>query len=213
MTPGIVEVVTVASMANTMRTWQLGPATDMVVAERRWAGSSVTPGSNGATTPTAARASRRSASSTRARAGQGIGGAMLAWRRRGWWPSRRRCPTADARPRHLASTPWQLTARRRPARRARGWTPRGRGYEMVRPDARRPPRSSAPAGLEIRPVGLDGTEQRIWDAARRGVPRSPRRAGAGRKMDLVRASAIRVGPELWVVAFDGDEIGGVRARP
>lgn len=90
-----------------------------------------------------------------------------------------------------------------------GWTRTGHGYEMVRPTLEDIPDVPMPAGLVVRPIGLDVASRRaVWEAGVEAF-RDHRLEAEPSEEDWQRDLADPFqDPSLWVVAFDGDEIAG-----
>ena len=89
----------------------------------------------------------------------------------------------------------------------RGWSVVARGYEMLRDSLEDVRGIPLPDGLEIRPVG-HADAPRVWDALVDGF-RDHRHEPEPADEDRERFLGNPVhDPELWVIAFDGDEIAG-----
>jgi mycothiol synthase len=90
-----------------------------------------------------------------------------------------------------------------------GWTRKGHGYEMVRPTLDDIPDVPMPAGLVVRPIGMDEASRRaVWDAAAEAF-RDHRAEPEPTDEDWLQFLGDRFqDPSLWVVAFGGDEIAG-----
>lgn len=82
-------------------------------------------------------------------------------------------------------------------------------YEMVRPNLDDLPETRVPAGLEIRPVSPEDYP-RIWEASREAFRGKPwfieENYDAKYYQAWLESSAFQ--PELWKVAWDGDEVVG-----
>ena len=95
-----------------------------------------------------------------------------------------------------------------------GWVRSGHGYEMVRPTLDDIPDVPMPAGLIVRPIGLDeASRRRVWDAASEAFA-DERDEQAPTEEDYRHWLADpNEDPALWVIAYDGDEIaGGVNGK-
>jgi len=90
-----------------------------------------------------------------------------------------------------------------------GWSRAGHGYEMVRPDLDAIPEVALPAGLLVRPIGLDHRARRaVWEALV-GAFRNHRDEPEATEEDWLQfVGDVNRDPSLWVVAFDGEEIAG-----
>jgi GNAT superfamily N-acetyltransferase len=90
-----------------------------------------------------------------------------------------------------------------------GWDKTGQGYEMVRPTLDDVPETPMPAGLVVRPVGIDTAARRlVFDASSEAFRDERGEAETGEEeWDAFRTDP-REDPALWIVAFDGDEIAG-----
>jgi GNAT superfamily N-acetyltransferase len=91
----------------------------------------------------------------------------------------------------------------------RGWTKSGQGHEMVRPTLDDIPDLPMPAGLVVRPIGLDVPARRqVWEAEVEalGDERSQEEQG-DEDWERFRDDPSQ-DPSLWLVAFDGDEVAG-----
>ncbi len=141
---------------------------------------------------------------------RGIGGAMLAWEERRMLAIAASLP-GDTQAAMRAWT-WDTDAGASALFERRGWTPQGRGYEMVRPTLDDIPDVPLPDHFEIRLVG-PADDRRVWDASAEAF-RDERGEGAWDEGDWQR----HIGdpyrdPTLWAVAFFGDEVaGGVHGR-
>ena len=95
-----------------------------------------------------------------------------------------------------------------------GWVRTGHGYEMVRPTLDDVPDVPMPAGLVVRPIGLDETSRRlVWDAASDAF-KDERDEMEPTEEDFRHWLADpNEDPALWIIAYDGDEIaGGVNGK-
>lgn len=89
----------------------------------------------------------------------------------------------------------------------RGWAEDARSFEMVRPSLDAIPELPLPAGFELRPLG-HGDGPRLWEAlvdAFRDHRNKPEATTEDRERFLGNDDQ---DPDLWVIAFDGDEIAG-----
>ena len=95
-----------------------------------------------------------------------------------------------------------------------GWVRTGHGYEMVRPTLDDIPDVPLPAGLAVRPIGLDeDSRRRVWTALTEAF--ADERDEAQPTEEDVRhwLADPNEDPSLWIVAFDGDDIaGGVNGK-
>lgn len=140
---------------------------------------------------------------------QGIGTAMLGW------CEARSAANAVALPDH-ATVPSLMEAFAQGAEAGAvallersGWTRSGHGYDMVRPTLDHIPEVAMPAGLVVRPIGMDAASRRaVWEAAAEAF-RDERLEPEWSEEDWLRELADpNEDPSLWVVAFDGQEIAG-----
>jgi mycothiol synthase len=89
-----------------------------------------------------------------------------------------------------------------------GYTPIRWGYMMIRPDLENIPDLPLPAGLEVRPVNLEQYRQ-VWDAAQEAF-RDHWGYVEPQEEDYQSWLGGRdFQPELWQVAWDGNEITGM----
>lgn len=138
--------------------------------------------------------------------GRGIGSALLAWQ------EVRLLTIAaghvTARPRFFQAWAWDRNERGVRLLTSRGYEPVRRSYEMVRPDLDAIPEVPLPEGLEVRPVTRDDMRA-IWAADNEAF-----RDHWG-EIDESEAAWIRFrdepsyDPDLFVIAFDGDQIAGL----
>lgn len=204
---GIEEVVTVASIAHRYaHLVNSDPATDMVVVERhdtvigyaRVEWRDLVDGTRDLQTTCVVHPSEQD---------QGIGAAMLAWQEARLREIAPTLPDADTRPTRLGSYTWGGDRHATSLLEANGWGLVARGYEMVRATLDDIPDLQLPAGLEIRAVTPTDRE-RVWHAAVDAF-RDHRAEPVMEAADLMSWLAdTRQDPELWVVAYDGNEVAG-----
>jgi mycothiol synthase len=145
-------------------------------------------------------------------AASGIPDALLGWAEARLVANARAIPPDERRPSTMRTFSFGAEAGLTDALVAHGWTKEGHGYEMVRPTLDDIPDVPMPAGLVVRPIGLDeASMRRVWEAGveafadERGEQEATEADWAGFRDDPDQD------PALWVIAFDGDEIaGGVR---
>lgn len=140
---------------------------------------------------------------------QGIGRAMLDWAEARLVAIHASLPDADAVPGSLRAYTFGTEIGAIALLEGSGWTRVGHGYEMIRPTLDDIPEVALPAGLQVRPIGLDAAAKRsVWDAQaeafrdHRDEPEVTENDWAEFRDDH------REDPSLWLVAFDGDEIAG-----
>ena len=141
----------------------------------------------------------------------GIGRAMLGWAEGRMAATAATAPTD--RPTKMRTWSWDADEGAGILLRAHGWTPVGRGYEMLRPTLVDIPVVPLPDGFEVRPVVGGAAERRVWEAAAEAF-RDERDEEEWSEEDWAeyQADPLR-DPSLWAIAFDGDEVaGGVTAR-
>lgn len=147
-----------------------------------------------------------------AQRGTGIAEALLGWAEARLVAIARAIPPAEGRPGDLHTFTLGNETELAAALEARGWTRTGQGHEMVRPTLDDVPDVPMPAGLVVRPIGVDeGSRRRVWDAGVEAFAdeRDETEATDGEWRAFLTDP--RQDPALWVIAFDGDEIaGGVR---
>jgi mycothiol synthase len=141
----------------------------------------------------------------------GIGTAMLGWAERRMAANAASLP-AD-RPSRMRAWTWDADEGATFLLRAHGWTPEGRGYEMVRSTLDDIPEVPLPDGFEVRAIIGVAAERRVWDAAAEAF-RDERGEEEWSEEDWARNQEDpHRDPTLWAIAFDGDEVaGGVTAR-
>jgi|KBSSwiStaDraftv2_1062776.scaffolds.fasta_scaffold16631_6 mycothiol synthase len=139
--------------------------------------------------------------------GRGIGRRLLDWQEE----HARAHPAAAASTRPLMFGTWSSERNLRKARlvAAAGYTPARYFFEMLRPDLDEVEVPALPEGLEIRPMAKDrGSKKQLWDA---DVEAFEDHWGGFDSSDAAFESWL-VRPnwdaDLWVVAWDGDEIAG-----
>ncbi len=89
-----------------------------------------------------------------------------------------------------------------------GYTPIRRGYMMVRPDLKNIPDLPLPNGLEVRPVSPDQYRQ-IWDAAQEAFRDHWGYVEPQEEDYQGWLGSWEFQPELWQVAWDGDQVAGM----
>jgi mycothiol synthase len=143
---------------------------------------------------------------------RGIGTAMLDWserRRREVCAEHRRTGTAPDAPTYLTTFVFDGDAGGHALLLGHGYEPMRRFFEMIRRGLDRVDDVPLPAGLEIRPIGRDRASLRpVFDADTEAF-----RDHFGWVDGSDTAFEEVVGdptldPELWVVAFEGDEVAG-----
>lgn len=94
---------------------------------------------------------------------------------------------------------------------ATGWRREGRGYEMLREPLDDIPTMPVPDGLDLRPIADDETGRRaVWDALIDAFRDHRDEPEASEEDWRQFRDEPKYDTDLWVVAFDGDEIvGGV----
>lgn len=147
-----------------------------------------------------------------AQRGTGIAEAMLGWAETRLVAIASGIPPAERRPGTLQTFTLGSETEIATALQARRWTRTGQGYEMVRPTLDDVPDVAMPAGLVVRPVGVDeASRRRVWDAGVEAFADERDETEATEEEWLAFLADPRQDPALWVIAFDGDEIaGGVR---
>jgi mycothiol synthase len=97
---------------------------------------------------------------------------------------------------------------------ATGWTRTGQGYEMVRATLDDIPDLPMPAGLVVRPIGMDSASRRtVWDAASEAFADERDEQVPTEEDWQASLEDPHEDPALWLIAFDGDEVaGGVHGK-
>ncbi|HYH92136.1 MAG TPA: GNAT family N-acetyltransferase [Candidatus Saccharimonadales bacterium] len=146
--------------------------------------------------------------------GIGITEALLAWAEDRLVAIARAIPTAERRPGSMRTFSFGSEADYAALLETRGWARTGQGHEMVRPDLDDIPDVPLPAGLVVRPIGLDTASRRaVWDAAVEAFADERNEEEASEEDWASFLSDPRQDPALWVIAFDGDDIaGGVQGK-
>jgi mycothiol synthase len=139
--------------------------------------------------------------------GRGIGRRLLAWQEA--HASAHPAAAASTRPLVLGSWSSELNARKQRLLASAGYTPVRWFFEMLRPNLDEISVPPMPEGLEIRPAAGDREgKKRLWDA---DVEAFEDHWGGFDSSDAA-FEAWLVRPfwdsDLWVVAWDGDEIAG-----
>ncbi len=206
---GMQEVITIESMANSYdHLVNCDPALDILIVERadrvigyaRVEWRDLTDGSRAFTTICLLEPAERN---------QGIGRAMLAWSEDRLVKTHAALPDSPTVPSRLqAYTIGRDIGAVRLLEQA-GWAREGFGYEMVRPTLEDIPDVPMPRGLVVRPIGTDeASRRRVWDAVADGF-RDHRSEPEATEEDWREfLGDDRLGPSLWLVGFDGDEIAG-----
>ncbi len=139
--------------------------------------------------------------------GRGIGRRLLAWQEE----HAREAPAAQATDRPVVFGTWapdERAAKRRLFERA-GYEPIRYFFEMQRSDLDRVEVPPLPEGIEVRPLGRDhASERQLWDA---DVEAFADHWGGFDASDAAferMLAAPEHDPDLWIVAWDGDEIAG-----
>ncbi|MGK2852069.1 MAG: GNAT family N-acetyltransferase [Candidatus Limnocylindrales bacterium] len=142
----------------------------------------------------------------------GISEAMLDWAEARLVAMARAIPPADRRAGMLQTYTLGGETELAAALETRGWTRTGQGHEMVRPTLDDIPERSMPAGLVVRPIGLDeASRRRVWDAGVEAFADERDETEATEEEWDAFLTDPRQDPSLWIIAFDGDEVaGGVR---
>ncbi len=142
--------------------------------------------------------------------GRGIGTAMLAWIERRQLEIAAVQP-ADGRPRWMQAGSWDRDEYATRLFRRHGYTAVRKSYEMLRPSMDDIPEAPMPPGLEVRPVSR-ADFRRLWEADAEAF-----RDHWG-EIDESEAAWLRFAddptyqPDLFQVAFDGDEVAGMVAN-
>ena len=144
--------------------------------------------------------------------GRGIGRALLAWserRRLEMIRAQAAAGVAGDRPRWLTTFLFDGDSGGRELLVEQGYEPFRRFASMRRPDLEAIESHPLPAGLEIRPIRRDAEAmRRVFDA---DIEAFLDHFGSSEGGDESFAEFLEdpdVDPELWVVAFDGDEVAG-----
>jgi mycothiol synthase len=137
--------------------------------------------------------------------GKGIGQVMLDWADRRLTTIAADLP--DERPANRAAYTWGDDVHGAALLTRNGWSEHGRGYEMLRPTLEDIPEVRLPDGLMIRDVDASD-RRRLWDASIEAF-RDHRMEPEMTDLDWQRfVEDQRQDPNLWLIAFDGDEIAG-----
>lgn len=146
--------------------------------------------------------------------GTGMAEAMLGWAEARLVAIARALPPARRRPGTLQTFTLGNETEIAGALQSRGWTRTGQGHEMVRPTLDDVPDRPMPAGLVVRPVGLDeASRRRVWEAGMEAFADERDETEATEGEWRAFLTDPRQDPALWIIAFDGDEIaGGVQGK-
>lgn len=143
---------------------------------------------------------------------RGIGTALLDWserRRRELRAEHRRAGTAPDAPTYLTTFVFDGDAGGHALLLGHGYEPMRRFFEMIRRGLDRVDDVPLPAGLEVRPIGRDGgLLRRVFDA---DVEAFRDHFGWVDGSETAFEEVVddpTLDPDLWVVAFDGDEVAG-----
>jgi mycothiol synthase len=139
--------------------------------------------------------------------GRGIGSAMLRWIEQRSREIAADVPD-DGRPRWLQSNAWDRDDAAGRLLAEHGYEPVRRGYEMVRDTLEDLPDAPLPAGLDVRPV-TRGDFRRIWEADAEAFRDHWGEIDESEEAFLRFRDDPVYDPELFVVAFDGDEVAGL----
>ena len=146
--------------------------------------------------------------------GTGVTAAMLGWAEDRLAELGRTAAPEDPRPGRMTAFSFGAERELQAALEANGWSRTGQGHEMVRPTLDDIPEVPLPAGLVVRPVGVDTASRRqVFEASREAFRDERDEAEGGEEeWDGFMTDPLQ-DPALWIVAFDGDEVaGGVLGR-
>ena len=206
---GIESVITAETMAWDYAHWiNWDPARDTLVVERdgRIAGYARTEWRDLAD---GTRAFRTIVMLEPAQYGNDITAAMVGWAERRLTELASTVALDDPRSSAMTAFSFGAELELNAALEGRGWRKVGQGYEMVRPTLDEIPDVPLPAGLVVRPIGLDpASRRRVFDASSEAFQDERAEAETTEEeWDRFLGDA-REDPALWIVAFDGDEIAG-----
>jgi GNAT superfamily N-acetyltransferase len=206
---GIEEVITADTMARDYAHWiNWDPEEDTLVVERdgrivgygRTEWRDLTDGTRGFRTVVMVHP---------AQYGHGLAGAMLGWAERRLMALATTVAPDDPRPSAMTAFSFGAEVELAAALEGHGWDKTGQGYEMVRPTLDDVPETPMPAGLVVRPVGIDtAARRRVFDASSEAFRDERGEAETGEEEWEAFRTDPREDPALWIVAFDGDEIAG-----